>query len=94
MWCEIQDVTIISMMQKEIIIDYYALLREHRGCDSELWQTEAVTVEALYEELHACYSFPIHRDYLKVAVNDALTGWGHALSDKDRVVFICPVAGG
>jgi molybdopterin converting factor small subunit len=31
---------------------------------------------------------------MMVVVNDAYTGWDHALHDGDTVVFIPPVAGG
>ncbi len=78
---------------KKIHIEYFAILREHVGRDSEDIDTQAATVDALYRELDARHAFPdIGR--LKVAINDEFADFTMPLSDGDRVVFIPPVAGG
>lgn len=77
----------------QIRIEYFAILREHVGRDSEEMQTSARTVADLFAELDQRYGFPeIGR--LKVAVNDEFGDWDTALNDGDSVVFIPPVAGG
>lgn len=78
---------------RQIHIEYFAILREHVGRDSEEMRTSAGTVSDLYAELDHRYDFPdIGR--LKVAINDEFGDWDTALKDGDSVVFIPPVAGG
>ncbi|HKE47184.1 MAG TPA: MoaD/ThiS family protein [Rhodanobacteraceae bacterium] len=40
------------------------------------------------------HGFAFAPERLRVAVNDALVGWDHALTDGDEVVFLPPVSGG
>lgn len=80
--------------QKEIRIQYYALLREERGLSSESLQTEASTPRELYELLKVRHGFSLTPERLSVAVNDAFATWEQTLKPGDSVVFIPPVAGG
>jgi sulfur-carrier protein len=82
------------MSAKTIRIQYYALLREQRGCSQESWTTDVETALDLYEELKLQYGFKLHTELLKVAVNEAFCPWETVLNDNDAVVFIPPVAGG
>ncbi len=80
-------------MMRKIRLEYFAVLREYLGRDSEEFKTSASTVADLYEELRVRYELP---DFgpLKVAINDEFQDWQADLSDGDSVVFIPPVAGG
>lgn len=78
----------------EIEIEYYAILREQRGCERETYETESGTVSDLYEELCERYGFALPPDRVKVAVNETFSDWSSPICEGDTVVFIPPVAGG
>jgi molybdopterin converting factor small subunit len=77
-----------------IRLQYYALLREQAGRQSETVETDAATPALLYAELARRHGFRLPASQLRVAVNAAFSGWDQALADGDEVVFIPPVAGG
>ena len=77
----------------QIRIEYFAVLREHTGLDSEELTTDAATVGDLYGELDRRHGFP-PVGTLRVAVNDEFRDWDTPLANGDSVVFIPPVAGG
>ena len=78
---------------KTITIEFFAVLREHAGKDSEQRATAAVTADELFAELSQEYSFP-ELSSIKVAINDEFADWDAELQAGDSVVFIPPVAGG
>ncbi len=80
--------------QKTIEVQYFALLQEQRGRTGESLSTAAATPRELYTELKDRHRFSLPADVLRVAVNDEFESWDVLLHDKDRVVFIQPVAGG
>ena len=80
--------------QKSIEVQYFALLQEQRGHTGESLSTTAATPQELYTELQDRHGFSLPADVLRVAVNDEFESWDVLLQDKDRVVFIQPVAGG
>ena len=80
--------------EKSIEIQYFALLQEQRGCAGETVTTAAATPRELYAELKDRHGFSLFANVLRVAVNDEFESWDVPLHDKDRVVFIQPVAGG
>ncbi len=79
---------------KTVYIQYYAILREQRGCSSETVETLAGTVGELYAELHGRYGFSLGAPSMRAAVNAELQPWDRPLRDGDTVVFVPPVAGG
>ena len=79
---------------KSIVVQYFALLQEQRGCSDETVATTAATPRDLYEELAARHGFSLRADVLRVAVNDEFQRWNVLLRNNDRVVFLQPVAGG
>jgi len=79
---------------KSVTVQYFAVLREQAGRSDEIVSTAAADPGALWTELQARHRFTLGRDALKVAVNDDFARWDTALHDRDRVVFIPPVAGG
>jgi molybdopterin converting factor subunit 1 len=81
-------------MMKSLRIQYFALLREQRGTNSEQLATAAATPAELYEELRARHGFTLPADRVRAAVNGEFVSADAALNDRDEVVFIPPVAGG
>lgn len=82
------------MAERCIKLEYFALLRDERGLASETIATAAATPAELYDELRLTHGFSLPRERMMVVVNEAYSGWDHALLDGDTVVFIPPVAGG
>lgn len=78
----------------KVRLQYYALLREQAGRQSETVDTKAATPAALYAELARRHGFRLPASQLRVAVNAAFSDWDRELRDGDEVVFIPPVAGG
>lgn len=81
-------------MNKNVSVQYFAILREQRGLSQEQLATTAATPAALYDELRARHRFTLPGDRIRTAVNDAFVDSTATLRDGDRVVFIPPVAGG
>jgi molybdopterin converting factor small subunit len=80
--------------EKTIIMEYFALLREERGCSREEYTTQAETTAQLYAELRERYGFTLDTNLLRVAVNSIFATWETHINPGDTVVFIPPVAGG
>jgi molybdopterin synthase sulfur carrier subunit len=77
-----------------INVHYFALLREKSGVEQEQVFSMAKNFSELYEELSKKYSFDLPATMIQVAVNDEFSTLDKPLSDKIKVVFIPPVAGG
>jgi molybdopterin converting factor subunit 1 len=77
-----------------IRIGYFASLRDACGLEDEILDVKTQTVSDLYERCATVHRFPLARQHLRVAVNDAFADWNHLLKEGDFVVFIPPVAGG
>ena len=80
--------------QREVRVQYFAILREQAGRSSEALATAAATPAELYEELRELRGLTLPRAMLRVAVNEEFCDWDRPLADGDHVVFIPPVAGG
>ncbi|MBA3856388.1 MAG: molybdopterin synthase sulfur carrier subunit [Cyanobacteria bacterium PR.3.49] len=79
---------------KTVRVDYFALLKEQRGLASENLETRSSTVLELYEELQKRHGFSLKHSSVAVALNDEFADWSEKLTERDKVVFIPPVAGG
>lgn len=77
-----------------IALEYYAILREMAGRNTEELELVVSTPADVYTHLAAKYGFHISQARLRVAVNDSFVDWQHQLEEGDRIVFIPPVAGG
>jgi molybdopterin converting factor subunit 1 len=82
------------MAEREIRVQYYALLREQAGRSDETLTTAARDPRELYTELRARYPFTLPPEMLRVAINAEFAEWSQTLKAGDAVVFIPPVAGG
>ena len=83
----------MSKVTRKLTVEYFAVLREQAGKDSENIETNAETADELFGELESRYGFPTLSS-MKVAINDEFSSWNASLNDGDTVVFIPPVAGG
>ena len=83
-----------AIAERELTVQYFALLREQAGRRDEAVRTRAATPRDLYGELRARHGFTLGPEHLKVAVNAEFTDWSRPLAAGDTVVFIPPVAGG
>lgn len=84
----------VTADERELTVQYFALLREQAGQREETVRTRAGTPRELYAELSARHGFSLGPEHLKVAVNTEFSDWSRPLSAGDAVVFIPPVAGG
>jgi molybdopterin-guanine dinucleotide biosynthesis protein A len=75
-------------------VQYFALLREQAGRDSESLQSSAASARALYAELAGRRGLTLLPAQLRVAVNEEFAEWERPLAAGDRVAFLPPVAGG
>ncbi len=82
----------------QIQIRFFASLREALGLSSLSWQTEAVTVGALRDELIArggVWAEVLARGRaVRAALDQAMVGDDAALRDGAEVAFFPPVTGG
>ena len=78
----------------KVTVQYFALLREQRGCAEETLETGEVTASELYRNLAVAHGLSMTPESMKVVVNEEFSTWDCAISDGDVVVFIPPVAGG
>lgn len=78
----------------KITVQYFAQLREQRGCSEEEIQTEASTPEQLYLELQQRHDFQLDLKDLKVAKGDQFCDWDTPLHHTDLITFLPPVGGG
>ena len=79
---------------KTVRVEYFAILKERRGCSSESIETDAVTVRDLYSKLAKSHNFPMSTESIRVAINHEFRDWDDPVVDSNTIVFIPPVAGG
>lgn len=78
----------------QVRVRYFAALRATAGVDRETVEFAGGDVAALYALLRERHGFAFAPAALRVAVDDALVGWQHALADGQEVVFLPPFSGG
>ena len=80
--------------QKQLTVQYFALLREQAGRREEALASAAADPQELYRELRQRHPFTLGSEVLRVAINGEFAEWTTPLRSGDSVVFIPPVAGG
>ena len=73
---------------------YFASLRDAAGVDSEIVDSDAADLRALYEGLRQRHCFTLPVSQLRVAVDGAFARWDDVPRDGSEVAFIPPVSGG
>ncbi len=82
------------MAEKNLDVQYFAILREKTGKSSESLSIDADTPNQRYDALDKQYHFNLHKHSIQVAINDEFSSWDQTLNPNDKIVFIPPVAGG
>ena len=73
---------------------YFASLRDAAGIATEVLDTDARDLAALYDALRERHGFALPRERLRVAVDGAFAAWSDAPREGSEVAFIPPVSGG
>ena len=81
-------------MSAKVEVLYFAALRDAAGMASEVVDTPAPDLAALYAELQARHGFAFPQARLRVAVAGAFADWNTAVADGATIAFIPPVSGG
>ena len=68
-------------------IKYFAKLRDDSGISSEQIETNANTIEQLYQELDEKYHFSVSKKYLRAARNEDYVNFDTRFKDNDTIVF-------
>jgi molybdopterin-guanine dinucleotide biosynthesis protein A len=79
---------------RPLTVRFYAALREATGHAELSLESAAADALELYEEVRTRFNLRWPADRFRVAVNDELRPWNHALQPHDTISFIPPVAGG
>jgi len=78
----------------KVTVRYFAVLRDRRGLDSEVIETEAQTAGELAASLISAHSLGLPAALIRTAVGDSFVAEDHPIREGDRIVLIPPVAGG
>lgn len=81
-------------MSKSLTIRYFAVFREHAGTSEETVSLDAATAADVFALLKDRHGSAEPLGHCKVAINDVMADWGHAVADGDTVLLFPPVAGG
>lgn len=81
-------------MGSTVTILYFASLRDAAGIASEVMETSASDLRALYEEVQARHQLPFPARQLRVAVDGDFARWEDVPREGAEIAFIPPVSGG
>lgn len=81
-------------MSVKLTILYFAALRDASGVASEVVDSDAADLRALYNEMQGRHALPFPARRLRVAVDGEFAHWDDAPRDGSEVAFIPPVSGG
>lgn len=81
-------------MSTKVTILYFAALRDAARVASEVVETTAPDLRALYNEMQARHGLPFPARQLRVAVDGDFAKWEEAPRDGAEIAFIPPVSGG
>ena len=84
-------------MEAELIsvrVRYFAVLRDRAGVGEEPYETDAVTVRALVEELIVNRSLGLPSPLVRAALNGQFAADDDPITEGDELVLLPPVAGG
>lgn len=77
-----------------VTILYFARLKAEAHVDRETVETDAVTVEELYQNRQQAHGLDLPFSQLRAAVNESFCEGGTELRDGDVVAFMPPMSGG
>jgi molybdopterin converting factor subunit 1 len=79
---------------KHVTVRFFAAFRDATGVERAALESDAATVDALFEEMTGRYEGLERETAALVAINDAMVPWTAPFADGDEVLFFPPVAGG
>ena len=82
------------MVNKRVLVRYFASLREKSGMESEEIVTNAMTVGELYGEVVRRHQFTVSSQTMRFAIDDQMVTSTAPLLDGAEVTFLPPFAGG
>ena len=82
------------MMEKKIIVNYFASFREQTGISEEVIYIDVDNAEQLFDQLKFRHKLMEPIENCKVAINGELAGWNTLICSGDKVLLFPPVAGG
>jgi len=82
------------MTTKTITVRYFAVFREHAGCDEESVTIDADTAADVFAATADRHRSGEPLGHCKVAINDEMADWNSPVADGDTVLLFPPVAGG
>jgi sulfur-carrier protein len=77
-----------------VTILYFAALRDAAGMASEVVETSATDLRALYEDMQSRHRLPFPARQLRVAVDGDFARWEDVPREGAEIAFIPPVSGG
>lgn len=77
-----------------VTVLYFASLRDAAQVSSEIVDSDAADLRALYESLRVRHGFVLPIDRLRVAADGAFARWEDGLREGSEIAFIPPVSGG
>ena len=77
-----------------VTVLYFASLRDAAGVASEVVDSDAGDLGALYRILRERHGFALPMERLRVAVDGAFARWDDVLRPGSEIAFIPPVSGG
>ena len=78
----------------EVVLLYFASLREVAKVESETIESHASDLQGLYVEAQARHGFQWPLASLRVAVDGEFARWPDPVRDGSEIAFIPPVSGG
>ena len=81
-------------MTTKVTILYFAALRDAAGTASEVLETAATDLRALYDEVQARHRLPFPARQLRVAIDGDFAHWEDVPREGAEIAFIPPVSGG
>lgn len=81
-------------MSARVTVLYFASLRDAAGVASEVLETSASDLQALYDELQARHGLTFPARQLRVAVDGEFARWTDPPHEGAQIAFIPPVSGG
>ncbi|MCB9496045.1 MAG: NTP transferase domain-containing protein [Fibrobacteria bacterium] len=78
----------------DIVLEHFAMVRDHVGLAREDVTTVAPDLACLWEETRRRLRLPFERTAFRPVRNDAFAAWSDPIRPGDRVAFLPPVSGG
>lgn len=83
-----------DMTQKKVTVLYFSVLKEQTQKSEETFQTQAATVNEIFDELDKKYQFNINKHMLRISINNEIQTWDDEIHHNDTIIFLPPYSGG